>query len=319
MEFRPEDHGSQWAPLNYRLVGPAGRVLARNFILHPNGRIYTDFGGLPSGRWNRIPDFHDGIMCGGTVWGRASGRLTTAHLQTLPAQRWRPGVLRRRGGAPAWADRVSLEPQAPPPGDPSDFEIVIAKYKEDADWADCYPGNATVYCKDPDDRRFISLPNMGREYGTYLYHIVHRYDSLAEKTLFLQADPFFHRLLPICDYADPLDDFTSELNLHHTIDQAVEWLWPEQRVNGLVKADFLRRVDRRPDIEGYRFTWGAQFAVTRSLIHQHPKSYYRKLYEISQLPEIRLAGRRFDNLHIGFLFEFFWETIFRGAPVHAEA
>ena len=34
----------------------------------------------------------------------------------------------------------------------------------------------------------VILPNIGREGGTYLHHIVKRWDSLAKQTIFLQAE-----------------------------------------------------------------------------------------------------------------------------------
>ncbi len=299
---------------SYRLLNSEGRELARNVILHANGGIYTDMHHLRARRWNRPPNLPDTLLCGGTIWRWSDGQMTTANLHALPAQRWRPGTLRRRttdssGSGPGCA---VLRPQTPVPADRTKFEIVIAKYKEDVAWTECYPNNATVYCKDPQDGRFISLPNTGREYGTYLHHIVSRYDSLSERTLFVQGDPFFHRPLPFCNYAFAQEAFKSDPNFRHSITQAVNWGWADQTADGPVKAAFLRLLERQCDIAEYRFTWGAQFAVSRDLIRRRPREYYQKLYKISQMPEIRLAGHRFDNLHIGFLFEFFWENIFCG-------
>ncbi len=299
---------------NYLLLGPEGRELARNVILHANGGIYTDMHHLRTRRWSRLPSVPNALLCGGTIWRWSDGHMTTTNLSALPAQRWRTGKLRRRvadspGAGPGCAE---LRPQPPVPSDRSKFEIVVAKYREDVAWTQCYPDNTTVYCKDPQDSRFISLPNVGREYGTYLHHIVSRYESLSERTFFVQGDPFFHRPLAFCHYASAQESFKFDPNSRQTMAQAANWGWADQTADGRVKAAFLRLLERRWDITEYRFTWGAQFAVTRDLIRRRPREYYQKLYGISQLPEITLAGRRFDNLHIGFLFEFFWESIFCG-------
>ncbi len=297
----------------YRLLNAAGRELARNVILHPCGKVFGDARAIRSPRWLFHPENPNLIFTMGTVWSRAQGQLESTDLQPPPIGRFRARTLRATRTAQPDAQRLPalfLRRQSPVPDNRNDFEIVVAKYKEDVAWTQCYPNNVTIYCKDPDDRRFIPLPNIGREYGTYLYHIVSRYETLSRKTLFLQADPFFHWLLPICNYASPREGFTSELNLHQSMEQVVTWSWPDQKVDANVKADFLRKLERSPDITDYRFTYGAQFAVSRGLIRSQPKSYYQKLYEISQLQEIRLAGRSFDNLHIGFMFEFFWENIF---------
>lgn len=85
------------------------------------------------------------------------------------------------------------------------MEFVVARYREDLNWlAEClYPG--TVYDKSGGCRSLAAalpevfrrwncepLPNMGREAHTYLTHILRRYDSLPDYTVFLQGDPFPH-------------------------------------------------------------------------------------------------------------------------------
>lgn len=94
-----------------------------------------------------------------------------------------------------------------------EMQVVIARYKEDLSWVEReFPNeNVIIYNKGPDDLpnsitskyKIVSLPNFGRETHTYLYHIVHNYDHLAERTLFLQGNPFDHQdflLLPLMKY-----------------------------------------------------------------------------------------------------------------------
>jgi tetratricopeptide (TPR) repeat protein/nucleotide-binding universal stress UspA family protein len=78
-------------------------------------------------------------------------------------------------------------------------ELVVARYDEDVSWVAAY-ANTTVYNKGAmmekaAAARVIALPNRGREAGTWLHHIVANYDRLADRTVFLQGDPFDH-LLP---------------------------------------------------------------------------------------------------------------------------
>jgi hypothetical protein len=40
--------------------------------------------------------------------------------------------------------------------------------------------------------KVIKLPNLGREGGTYLYHIIKNYDNLSDYTIFTQANPVDH-------------------------------------------------------------------------------------------------------------------------------
>ena len=77
--------------------------------------------------------------------------------------------------------------------DKSNIEIVISRYNEDIQWTEKYKQFVTIYNKgnDPIDDA-ISLINVGREAHTYLHHIVHNYDNLADYTCFLQGDPIPH-------------------------------------------------------------------------------------------------------------------------------
>lgn len=68
-------------------------------------------------------------------------------------------------------------------------EIVLARYNEDYAWSDYYKKFRTVYNKGIDSRdpKSISLPNIGRESHTYLYHICKNYHKLADVTVFSHA------------------------------------------------------------------------------------------------------------------------------------
>lgn len=80
-------------------------------------------------------------------------------------------------------------------------ELVISRYKESLGWLKLLPQNlfdeVTVYNKGPHvDSKYakvIERPNAGREGETYLNHIYMHYDGgLADRVVFLQADPFEH-------------------------------------------------------------------------------------------------------------------------------
>jgi len=75
-------------------------------------------------------------------------------------------------------------------------DLVIARYKEDLRWLSNYKDKmfrrVIIYNKGPhmDCPSFkgcevIKLPNVGMCDHTYLYHIVHEYDNLADFTIFL--------------------------------------------------------------------------------------------------------------------------------------
>ncbi len=300
----------------FTLSTPQGRRLAGNVILQAEGRVYSDSRELGTRSWHRLNSRPDAILCGGIVWRRRGQDLVTDNFQSLSGRRLRPQLLRQgrlpnRPGS-AWRGTAHLTPQRPLPGRKK-FEVVVAKYREDTRWTDAIPANRTIYCKDTscgEHCPYFLLPNIGREYGTYLHHIVTHYDTLAERTLFVQGDPFFHRLPPLDEFAFSGEDFQSFVNMHHTLEQAVNWGWPDQTVDGNVKRAFLELLEIEADFDSFSFTWGAQFAVSRQAILRRPLDYYRRLCDIANSPEMSLAGRRFDNLHLGFMFEFFWDRIF---------
>ena len=90
------------------------------------------------------------------------------------------------------------------------LEMVVAHYKEDLSWIRNYQSIVKVYHKGgyPDkvremlarmgssgssgngregDDQVVALPNVGRESHTYLYHICHNWDNLADWTVFFQG------------------------------------------------------------------------------------------------------------------------------------
>ncbi|KIX04639.1 uncharacterized protein Z518_05509 [Rhinocladiella mackenziei CBS 650.93] len=93
---------------------------------------------------------------------------------------------------------VTSSPSLPPTPDHRPLDLVIAHYNESLAWLSSCSRLATIYSKgdrpqtsqdnSPVYREVKALPNWGRESHTYLHHIVHNYDNLAEVTLFLQGN-----------------------------------------------------------------------------------------------------------------------------------
>ena len=86
-----------------------------------------------------------------------------------------------------------------------DIELVIARYDEDVVWSDFYSSIRTIYDKNDNQNhrldefltggKLVRIRNLGRESYTYLYHIVHNYDSLASVTVFTQGTAPAHGYL----------------------------------------------------------------------------------------------------------------------------
>jgi len=74
--------------------------------------------------------------------------------------------------------------------------IVVAVYNEPIDWLLPYNDIAIIYHKGnlsiPPFDNIIKLPNIGREGHTYLNHIVENFNTLSDRTTFIQGDPFLH-------------------------------------------------------------------------------------------------------------------------------
>jgi len=104
------------------------------------------------------------------------------------------------------------------------FDIVVSMYDEDPDlvretvaeiintnYLHSIKPRVIVYTKDPTASTthiqdmtgadtVVKLDNRGREGGTYLYHIIHNWDSLSEQTMFIQAHVHNRReLIPRID------------------------------------------------------------------------------------------------------------------------
>ena len=76
-----------------------------------------------------------------------------------------------------------------------DYEIVVAHYIEKLDWVKPIANHSHVYHKGREMRppplqlyAWDKLPNVGREFHTYLYHIINNYDTLPEITVFVQGE-----------------------------------------------------------------------------------------------------------------------------------
>ena len=274
---------------NY-LLTTGDTVRSNNLLVHPNGKLYGERSRIGCYTWSPLADriiLFDTFGSVRFIFHRKGEHWEYRGLPEVNPSGGlsRHGVLQVAGRGPVKmrtpkADYL-LSPQHLP-GGKRQFEIVIAKYKEDISWSDCYLANATIYSKDPRDAsRFRVLPNLGREGGTYLLHIAENYDRLADWTLFLQGDPFPHPLLPFQQYASTDLPFVAAHRIRQSMDWTVPWSAPAQRIDRAVMMDFLRLLESDPAITEFTWTQGAQFAVAREQIRKRPLSYYQRLFEIT--------------------------------------
>ena len=165
------------------------------------------------------------------------------------------------------------------------FKIVVAKYKEDISWTTSLP--CIIYNKDSsvEDPQYITLPNIGREAHTYLYHIVSNYDNLDDYTIFVQGNPFDHspnllRNIQNIASANEFPDFmylsehTLSCSSHHG-----EFFYPVDKIPSI--HEFHTFLFGETPARDFVFGAGAQFVVSKKLIQHIPKSVYEKLLEES--------------------------------------
>ena len=180
------------------------------------------------------------------------------------------------------------------------LELVVARYTEELNWLRNIPTSVrpTVYDKSGGAVLYpnaVPLPNVGREAHTYLHHLVSRYDSLPEWTVFCQGKPFdhafdfHHRLRAMA--ADPtvVPPFQWLGHIIDTDDGAGRLFttWSKNDDGrGLDLAGFHRALfghdgasTRQPD--RYPFVLGAQFVVHRDVVRQQPISFYEHALNLS--------------------------------------
>lgn len=191
-------------------------------------------------------------------------------------------------------------------------ELVVARYLEDLAWLRKRPANlrVTVYDKSPDASAgpsAIPLPNVGREAHTYLHHLVSRYDTLAEQTIFCQGKPFDHaydfkKTLRELTDADAIvgraslsmtpgsspamsTEFRWLGHLIDTDDSRGERLFRPWSKNengrGLDLTGFHRALFGTDGPAWYTFVLGAQFVVHREVVHRQPKAFYERALAVS--------------------------------------
>lgn len=160
--------------------------------------------------------------------------------------------------------------------------IQVTVYDKSGDATPAWPG-------------VLPLPNVGREAHTYLHHIISRYDSLSEWTVFAQGKPFdhaydfHHRLRALAANPDHIGDLGHFQWLGHIIDtddhqgHRLFSTWSKNDDGrGLDLSGFHRALFSTPGPDQYSFVLGAQFIVHRDLVRQQPVTFYQRALAVSE-------------------------------------
>jgi hypothetical protein len=174
------------------------------------------------------------------------------------------------------------------------FELVISHYHEDLRWLRRVPAaiQKTLYSKadTPPTLPHLPLPNVGREAHTYLHHLVSRYDTLADYTVFCQGKPFDHaydfhatlRTLAAGELPEKPFTWLGHILDTDTPDGALFKEWSKNETGeGLDLAGFHESLFGVPGPVAYPFVLGAQLVVSRELVHRQPPDFYQKALDLS--------------------------------------
>ena len=203
-------------------------------------------------------------------------------------------------------------------------ELVVARFGEDLHWLQSLRGwKITVYNKGepvapdflPGGCAQIALENWGREAGTYLHHIVERYDRLAPLTAFVQGWPFDHNPEAVTElnlglFGRPFSFFSIHahgggLREYGSVIECQRDGSPQH--GGLAIPQMADRHGIARAGDGWSFSPGAQFVVSREAIRSHPREFYSSLLEEGRDPSF------------GYILERLWLSIFESGPVDAGA
>ena len=216
--------------------------------------------------------------------------------------------------------------------DRKNIEIVVSRYNESLEWLNdepfvkypviCYNKGVNDHYKIQNLKKVVKLSNVGRESHTYLYHIIHNYDHLADITVFLPGSADLpnkvNRSKAIIDKCEThqttvmigqkYENVKKEM-YDFTLDSYLSTSEQNKKINS---EDKLTLAKIRPfgkwfestfpnvDIVEY-IAWNGIFAVSKPHILQHPKSYYEEL--IGQLSDS-------SNPEVGHYFERSWSAVF---------
>ena len=189
------------------------------------------------------------------------------------------------------------------------MKCVVARYQENVDWTNGLP-DAIIYNKGstpPNSKHPVcTLPNVGREGHTYLYHIIQNYDTLDDYTCFLQGNPFDHtpqlesqlRAFSKKIETVPQSYYVLSKNVYH-INLCYDPT--DFSLHGLLIDSYRNIFGQSKTDHTFRFGAGAQFIVSKETIRSRPKYFYENI-----VPLLDYAVHPAE----GFALERFWGMIF---------
>jgi hypothetical protein len=214
----------------------------------------------------------------------------------------------------------------------SSIDLVISYYKEELGWLEKYKdvrfNNIYLYNKGPLETNTpyieIKLENIGRCDHTYLYHIIDKYDELADVTIFTtgsvdlphkseKLDFIIKRTLETNNSAFQ-GNFLFFYNVrdYYYYFQIADYesSYQSNKTNAPMERSKIKPFGKWYDthfkgIDVDLASLCGIFSVSKKHIHQHPKEYYKNL--IAEFPNN-------SNPEVGHYFERAWLAVFNPIP-----
>jgi hypothetical protein len=213
------------------------------------------------------------------------------------------------------------------------LDIVVAHYNEDLSWLEPFASKAIVYSKGappecPNFARVITLDNIGRESHTFLYHLVHSYDDLADITMFVQGDVYNlnNDVLPhtalsvpemiykslntspvgVTSFGPLKKPFYDWSGLLWAEPGEIQWL---RRLGSTMvparmsPAKFWEFIHGEGHPPGVQWHAGGLFAVRAENVRRRPRDFYHKIFKYFEEPG-------FCSIEEGHYMERMWFAIF---------
>jgi len=218
------------------------------------------------------------------------------------------------------------------------IEIVISRYNENLEWLKDAPFNKyPVVCYNkgindnfykPDNMKIVTIKNVGRESHTYLYHIIHNYDTLAKITIFLPGScskdynhNMFYKYFRAKHMINEIEKHKSAVFVgiyehygiknrfnDYTLESYCSTDFDNQKINS---EKLLDPSEDRPYGKWYEKHFGniyipyynhcGIFSINDHNVREHPKSYYEdKIIELSN----------HSNPEVGHYYERSWVALF---------
>lgn len=194
-----------------------------------------------------------------------------------------------------------------------DICIVSSHFEEDLRWLENYFLPVVVVSKEGGKYDSLNyeafynvhrIQNKLREAGSYLWFIVNYWNHLPSKMFFIHGhESSKHQMMPIDEainkyYNKLYQDFNHYFTYHMVIDEN------QDLFTSLWKNLYGSRLGAVPT--EVTFELGSQFVVDRSVIRNHPLSFYRRIYDLS----CDYASDPHTDYQIGVFFETTWPIIF---------